>query len=138
MPLGHKLMLLDVRRSGKWQGVATSADRRSVIKQLLNRLGKQDQAELYYGWTHHLPGYLPANPPTQGTHIRIGDGTVGAVGEPLEWWQEGIDSSSADELRDGLNDLGYAAYRPYASASEDHHTNLRENPHDQLIERGRL
>lgn len=138
LPLGQKLVLLDARKSGLWVGVLTSADRRSAIKGLLRKLGKQDQAELYYGYTHHLPGYLPANPPTQGTHIRIGDGTVGAVGEALEWWQEGIDSTEADELRSALNALGYPAYQPYPTASEDHHTNLRQNPHDRLIERNRL
>lgn len=137
LPLGQKLVLLDARSSGKWHGVATSCDRRSAIGPLLKKLGKQDQAELYYGYIHGLPGYLPANPPTQGTHIRIGDGTVGAVGEALEWWQEGIDSTEADELRSGLNELGYPAYQPYPTASEDHHTNLTENPHDRLIERGK-
>jgi len=140
MPLGQKLVLLDGRRHG-WDGTATSGDRRdkpSWVGRLLHRLGKSTQKELYEGFIHGLPGFLPANPPTQGTHMRIGDGVVGAVGEPLEWWQEGIDSSYATQLREVLNGLGYSAYRPYPSASEEHHTNLSENPHDHLIERGRL
>jgi hypothetical protein len=137
MPLGQKLVLLDARRHG-WKGVVTSADRRSTIRRLLHRLGKQDQAELYDGWIRHLPGYLPANPPTMGTHIRIGDGVVGVVGEPLPWWEEGIDSTNAGTLRVVLNRLGYAAWQPYKSASEFHHSNLRQNPHRRLIERGRI
>jgi hypothetical protein len=138
MPLGQKLALLDARRHG-WDGVATSGDRRDKppwVEKLLHRLGKSTQKELYEGFIHGLPGFLPANPPTQGTHMRIGDGTVGAVGEPLEWWQEGIDSSLATQLREVLGELGYSAYRPYASSSEEHHTNFRSSPHDRLIERG--
>ena len=97
---------------------------------------KSTQKELYEGFIHGLPGFLPANPPTQGSHMRIGDGVVGAVGEPLEWWQEGLDSSYATQLREILNRLGYSVYRPYATASEEHHTNWSKNPHDRLIERG--
>lgn len=138
MPLGHKLMLLDARRNG-WDGVATSCDRRDkpkFVERLLHKLGKSTQAELYYGWTHHLPGFLPANPPDRGSHMRIGDGVVGILFAALEWFEEGIDSSYATQLREVLNGLGYDAYRPYATASEEHHTNLRTNPHDRLIERG--
>lgn len=136
LPLGQKLTLLDARKNGDWDGVVTSADRRTVIARLLHRLGKSTQAELYQGWIEHRPGFLPANPPDRGTHMRIGDGVVGRLFEALEWWQQGIDSSLATELREILNNLGYDAYRPYASASEEHHTNLRSNPHDRLIERG--
>lgn len=135
MPLGHKLMLLDARRNG-WEGVVTSADRRSVIERLLHKLGKSTQAELYQGFKEGRPGFLPANPPDRGTHMRIGDGVVGRLFEKLRWWQEGIDSTLATQLREVLNRLGYSAYRPYDSASEEHHTNLRSSPHDRLIERG--
>lgn len=138
MPLMQKLALLDARRHG-WEGVATSGDRRdkpSWVGRLLKRLGKSTQKELYEGFIHGLPGFLPANPPTQGTHMRIGDGVVGNVGEPLEAYREGIDSSAATQLREVLNKFGYDAYRPYASASEEHHSNFKTNPHDRLIERG--
>jgi hypothetical protein len=137
MPLGHKLMLLDARRNG-WDGVVTSADRRSVIEGLLHRLGKSTQAELYQGFIEGRPGFLPANPPDRGTHMRIGDGVVGALFAVLDWWQEGIDSSLATQLREVLNRLRYDAYRPYASASEEHHTNLNSSPHGRLIERGQV
>jgi hypothetical protein len=138
MPLGQKLALLDARRNS-WDGVATSGDRRDKppwVERLLHRLGKSTQKELYDGFIRGLPGFLPANPPTQGTHMRIGDGVVGAVGEPLEWWQEGIDSSYATQLREVLSRLGYRVYRPYSSASEEHHTNFSASPHNRLIERG--
>jgi hypothetical protein len=135
LPLGHKLMLLDARRNG-WEGVVTSADRRSVIERLLHKLGKSTQAELYQGFEEGRPGFLPANPRDRGTHMRIGDGVVGRLFEKLKWWQEGIDSTAATQLRLVLNSLGYKAYRPYDSASEEHHTNLKASPHDRLIERG--
>jgi hypothetical protein len=136
MPLGHKLMLLDARASGDWDGVVTSADRRSTIARLLHRLHKSTQAELYNGFINGLPGFLPANPPDRGTHMRIGAGDVGNLSPHRAWWQVGIDSTYATQLREVLNRLGYAAYRPYDSASEEHHTNLRANPHDRLVERG--
>ncbi len=138
MPLMQKLALLDARRNG-WDGVATSGDRRdkpSWVGRLLHRLGKSTQKELFDGFQAGLPGFLPANPPDRGTHMRIGDGVVGALFEKLPAWREGIDSSLATQLREVLNRLGYKAYRPYASASEEHHTNFKENPHDRLIERG--
>lgn len=138
MHLGHKLMLLDGRRNG-WPGVATSVDRRdhpSFIVRLIHRLGKSTQAELYYGWAHHLPGFLPANPPDRGTHMQIGDGVVGNLFQKLAWWQMGIDATDSTTLRSALVRLGYAAYRPYSSASEEHHTNLRRDPKSVLIARG--
>jgi hypothetical protein len=136
--LGHKLALLDARRHG-WGGVVTSSDRRdkpSWVARFINRLGKSTQKELWEGWINRLRGYLPANPPDRGTHMRIGDGVVGELYEELDWWQQGIDASLASTLRSVLSKLGYDAYRPYASASEEHHTNFRRNPHHRLIERG--
>lgn len=138
MPLMQKICLLFARRKG-WDGVATSGDRRDrppAIVRLIKSLGKSTQKELHEGWINHLPGFLPANPPTQGTHMRLGDGVVGAVGEQLAAFEEGLDSTAADELRAILNDHGFDVYQPYASASEDHHTNWRTNPHDRLIELG--
>jgi len=138
MPLGQKIALLDCRRHS-WEGVATSGDRRDhppFIVRLLHKLGKSTQAELYKGFIEGRPGFLPANPPDRGTHMRIGDGVVGMFFATLAWWQEGIDSTLATQLREVLADLGYDAYRPYDSASEEHHTNLRSNPHTRLIERG--
>lgn len=140
MPVGQKLVLLDARRNG-WHGVATSGDRRSAppnIVSLIHRLGKQTQAELYYGFTHHLPGYLPANPPDRGSHMRIGDGVVGTLFAPLPWWREGIDATYSTDLRAVLGRLGYGATRPYASSSEEHHTNLTHDPRKRLIQRGRI
>jgi hypothetical protein len=138
MPLGHKLMLLDARRNG-WDGVATSADRRDKpawVERLLHKLGKSTQKELYEGFIHGLPGFLSANPPDRGSHMRIGDGVVGRLFAALEWWEEGIDSSYATQLREVLNRLGYRVYRTYDTASEEHHSNCEASPHDRLIERG--
>jgi hypothetical protein len=138
MPLGQKLVLLDARTNG-WDGVATSADRRDhppFIVRLLHKLDKSTQAELYQGWREGRPGFLPANPPDRGSHMRIGDGVFGALFEKLPWFKEGIDSTFATQLREILNQLGYSAVRPYATDSEEHHTNLVKNPHHRLIERG--
>lgn len=132
--LGLKLVLLDARRTGKWHGTLTSGDRRTIIAGLLHRLGKMTQAELYSGWIRRLPGFAPANPPTRGTHLRLGDGVVGAIGEKLPWFKQGLDTSAGPELRRALADLGYSAYQPYPA--EEWHTNLKQNPHDRLIERG--
>jgi hypothetical protein len=139
MPLGQKLCLLDARAHGGWDGVATSGDRRdkpSWVGRLLHRLGKSTQKELYEGFIHGVPGFLPANPPTQGSHMRLGDGVVGEVGEELAWFEEGLDSTYATQLREILIRFGYDVYRPYASSSEEHHTNWRSSPHGRLIERG--
>lgn len=132
------LVLADARANG-WSGILVSADRRKGVAE---RFGKMSQAKLYecskncradcYGNCN------PANPPTQGTHLLIGDGVVGKVGENLEPFELGLDTSEADELRSVLNRLGYSAYRPYADSREVHHTNLKTNPRSRLIERGRL
>lgn len=141
MPLGVKLVLLDARQEGHWPGVATSCDRRSAppaVVRLIHRLGKKTQAELWYGWSHRLPGYLPANQPPYGSHMEVGDGVVGARGEKLPWWRIGIDTTYATDLRLVLTQQGYGVTRPYATASEEHHSNLTEDPKRRLVERGRV
>ena len=74
--------LEDARING-WTGVLVSADRRTgTIKRFNEKYHTHlhDQAYLYDGWIHHLPGFLPANPPTRGTHLLLGDGVVANVG----------------------------------------------------------
>jgi len=133
-----KLVLLDARSNG-WPGILNSADRREGVAE---RFGKMSQAKLYQCSISCTPDCYgncnPANPPTQGTHLLLGDGTVGRVGEQLEKWRLGLDTSYADELRRVLSDLGYHAYRPYSDSREQHHTNLTRNPRQRLIERGCL
>lgn len=132
--LGLKLVLLDARQSGKWNGTLSSADRRTVIRRLLHRLGKKTQAAL---WRLFQEGKgAPANPPDRGTHQLIGDGTVGELFEELAWWRMGMDTSLGPELRAGLRELGYEVIQPYSS--EEWHSNMTENPHDRLIERGQV
>lgn len=132
--LGLKLVLLDARAADVWNGTLTSGDRRTVIAALLRRLGKKSQAELYQLFKEGRGA--PANPPDAGTHQRLGDGTIGDYGEPLPWWQQGLDTSLGPELRRGLRLLGYSNRQPYGN--EEWHTNLTANPHDLLIERGRV
>lgn len=136
--LALKLVLLDARANG-WSGILNSADRREGVAE---RFGKFSQAKLYECSKNCRPDCLgncnPANPPTQGTHLLIGDGVVGMVGEKLEKWRLGLDTSEAAELRTVLNRLGYAADRPYLDPREEHHTNLTRDPRQRLIERGRI
>lgn len=136
--LGLKLVLLDCRANG-WVGILNSADRRKGVAE---RFGKMSQAKLYECSKVCSPdchgNCNPANPPDRGSHLLIGDGTVGLLFAQLEEWQLGLDTSYADELRATLSDLGYHAYRPYADSREQHHTNLTKNPRQRLIERGRL
>lgn len=96
----------------------------------LHKYGKQSQRELYEGYQAGLPGYYPANPPTQGTHILLGDGTVGRVGAKLPWWKCGIDVNTSDvrKLQAAAKRHGWRLYRPYKTASESHHLNFARKP----------
>lgn len=130
---GHALMLKDARDHG-WNGRLSSADRRTGVPE---RYGKLSQAALYAGWIAHRAGFNPANPPGRSTHELRSDGVAyaGPVGRPLAWWQLGLDATNADELRRVLLRLNYQAFKPYASGSEVHHTNLRRSPTANLRKR---
>jgi hypothetical protein len=132
------IVLLDARANG-WQGVLNSADRREGVAE---RFGKMSQAKLYECSLKCQPSCYgncnPANPPTQGSHLLLGDGVLGKVGEPLAKWQLGLDTSDGPGLRATLERLGYSASRPYSDPREVHHTNLTKDPRRNLIERGRL
>jgi len=131
--LEQKIMLLYARSKG-WAGAVNSGDRRSVIANLLHRLGKSTQAELYQGWIERRPGFFPANPPTQGTHMRLGDGVVGDVGEPLPAWQQGLDTTDATNLRRILTAAGFSVTRPYDN--EEWHTNCMAPIKPVLVRKG--
>lgn len=123
---GHRLMLQDARKHG-WTGVVNSADRRKGVAE---RYGKMSQAALYAGWLARKAGFNPANRPGFSTHeLRS------ATGRPLPWWGLGMDVSNSDQLIQVLNRLGYDAYKPYSSPSEQHHINLRRSPRRNLIKR---
>jgi hypothetical protein len=95
---------------------------------LLHRKGKHTQRELY---DMFLRGEgLPANPPTQGTHILLGDGVVGRVGQRLPWWRCGIDVNDweVDGLIAAAARHGWKLYRPYPTSSERHHVNFARKP----------
>lgn len=124
---GLARMLQDARKNG-WSGSLTSADRRRGVPE---KYGKLSQYALYMGWLARRPGFNPANPPGYSTHeLRT------ASGRPLPWWGLGMDVTESDELVRVLNRLGYSAYKPYSSPSEQHHINLRRNPRRNLIKRG--
>jgi hypothetical protein len=132
---GQALALQDARDHG-WSGSATSADRRKGVAE---RFGKLSQFALWVGfWVKHLPGFNPANRPGQSPHELRSDGVAyrGPVGRPLAWWQLGIDTTEADELRAILNRFGYQVFRPYSDPREVQHTQFRVNPRRTLRRRG--
>jgi len=103
---------------------------------ILHKHGKHTQAQLYWGWTHHLPGFLPANRPGTSTHELHSDGVAyhGPVGRKLEWWQCGMDIDDA-HVRSFIRHLGakgVKAHRPYHTGSETHHVNLMKRPPRRL------
>jgi hypothetical protein len=131
--LEQKIALLYARKKG-WTGVVNSGDRRSVIANLLHRLGKSTQAELYEGWIRRLPGFFPANPPTQGTHMRLGDGVIGVPGVPIPAYQQGLDTSAATQLRLILGAAGFDIRQTYSN--EEWHSNFMAPIKPVLVRKG--
>lgn len=129
----QKIALLYARSQG-WAGRVNSGDRRSVIANLLHRLGKSTQAELYQGWVERRPGFFPANPPTQGTHMRLGDGVIGVPGVPIPAWQQGLDTSDATNLRRILNAAGFDFRQTYSN--EEWHSNAMKPIKPVLVRLG--
>lgn len=140
--LGLKLVLLDCRASGGWDGVLVSSDRREEIEPLLHKLGKQSQAELVRGYEQGLPGYFPANPYNQTTHALYSDGVAYSKIPPQHrlphWWMLGMDVSLWDSLLAAAKKLGYDLRQPYPTSSEAHHLNAYEDPKRRLVQRGRI
>lgn len=129
--------LLQARNNG-WVGRLSSADRRKGVAE---RYGKMSQAALFDcaqakrssgGCPTGCHGNCnPANPPGFSSHeLRSdGQGFPGPRGRELEWWELGLDCSSAPQLVQVLGKLGYRARRPYASSrSEAHHVNFSASP----------
>jgi hypothetical protein len=131
--LEQKIALLYARTKG-WNGVVNSGDRRSAIANLLHRLGKSTQAELYNGWVARLPGFYPANPPTRGTHMRLGDSVIGSPGAPIPAWQQGLDTSDALTLRTILTAAGFSIQCTYSN--EEWHSNFMAPIKPVLIRKG--
>jgi hypothetical protein len=102
------------------------------VAALLHKYGKHTQRELYDMWINHVPGALPANPPTQGTHILKSDAVayIGPAGRPLKWWQCGmdIDDSKIPDAIAAFKERGWLAFQPYHTGSEYHHLNLAKAP----------
>jgi hypothetical protein len=94
-------------------------------KSILHAHGKHTQRELYESM--HGVG---VNPPDRGTHILLGDGTVGQLHEQLEDWQVGFDVNDSDvpKVIAHAARLGWHVYQPYPSGSEYHHCNFKVRP----------
>ncbi|HEX2051831.1 MAG TPA: peptidoglycan-binding domain-containing protein [Actinomycetota bacterium] len=118
---------------GKVPGATlNSCYRGADAEDLLHRLGKKSQRELYDGYKAGLPGYNPANPPGRSTHELRSDGAayLGPVGRRLFWWQCGMDwdTEDVDRLIAAGRGFVWELWRPYASGSEAHHLNFRVKP----------
>jgi hypothetical protein len=131
--LEQKIALLYARTKG-WDGLVNSGDRRSLIARLLHRLGKSTQAELYQGWIERRAGFYPANPPSMGTHQRLGDNVIGTPGEPIPAWQQGIDHSAATQCRQILTAAGFGISQTYGN--EEWHSNFTRPIKPVLIRLG--
>jgi hypothetical protein len=129
--LEQKIALLLARKEG-WDGTATSGDRRTTIARLLRRLGKKSQAELFQLFQEGKGA--PANPPTQGTHLRLGDGVIGDPGVPIPAWQQGLDASFATQLRSILVGQGFDVRQTYST--EEWHSNFMAPIKPVLVRKG--
>ncbi len=95
---------------------------------ILQRHGKHDQAWLY----EHLPAGV-ANPPGISTHELRSDGRAYPsipVGQPLQWWQQGIDVNDADvpAVKAAARKYGWIVFQPYKVGVEVHHLNFIKQP----------
>lgn len=108
---------------------------------LLHRLGKHTQAELYDGWIHRRPGFLPANPPGFSSHELHSDGNpvYGQRGRRIPFWKVGMDwdDQYVDALIRAAAKRGWHLVRPYSSGSEYHHVSFSRKPRGSFIERRR-
>lgn len=103
-------------------------------KALLHSVGKHTQRELYDGFTHHRPGYYPANPPGFSTHELRNDGAAYSQwrrGGRIPWWACGIDVNDADvhHFITTAARHGWKVAQTYPhSSGEYHHVNFRKPP----------
>lgn len=140
------LALIDARRHGE-AFTLYSGDRRAAVIDRFNRRHHthlHSQVYLYRLWLTYLRKYgaagaiargvYPANPPDRGSHLLLGDGTVGRVGQKLARYELGLDIvshgqiNSCGPLVSWLNSHGYHALQPYASGSELHHMVFEKDP----------
>lgn len=108
-----------------------SCDRSPEAEPILRRCGKQSQAQLYDGFTHHRPGYNPANPPGRSTHERRNDGVAypGNAGDHLEYWQVGMDWTNPPAVIKAAAKRGWIVTTTYPkSVHEAQHLNFRKEP----------
>jgi hypothetical protein len=112
-----------------------SCDRSPDAEPILAQHGKRSQRELYEAYEHHEPGARPANRPGQSTHERRNDGVAypGNVGDPLEYWQVGMDWDNPPAAAAAARQLGWIATTTYPHAAlETQHLNFRKEPEPGL------
>lgn len=121
-----------------------SAYRGYDAEQLLQRLGKRSQRQLYLAYLHRAPGANPANPPGRSTHELRNDGVAytrahpggthagqWAAGDKLPWWACGLDIDDAHVTAfiKAARRHGWTVARTYpTSKAEYHHVNFRKPP----------
>ncbi len=108
-----------------------SCDRSPEAEPILERCGKQSQAQLYDGFRRGLPGFNPANPPGKSTHERRNDGVAypGKPGDQLEYWQIGMDWNNPPAVIKSAAKRGWIVTTTYPGSSrETQHLNFRKEP----------
>jgi len=112
------------------QSVYRGAD----AEDLLRRVGKHSQRQLYDGFRRGLPGYNPANPPGFSTHELRNDGAAYSQwprGGKIPWWAVGIDIDDAHvkSFIAAAKRHGWVVSQTYPhSRGEYHHVNFRKPP----------
>jgi GH25 family lysozyme M1 (1,4-beta-N-acetylmuramidase) len=129
------------RRSGE---TLQSAFRGVEARSLLRRLGKRDQATLYYGWLRRLRGFRPAHPPGHSTHECYSDGVWPPgyrSGQRIPPELVGQDwGPNSSRVIAAYRAMGIPAVHPYSSALELQHVGYPKVPKrmPKPLERGQL
>jgi lysozyme len=116
------------RRSGQ---SLNSCFRGAEAKALLAKLGKKDQATLYWGWVRRLPGYNPANPPRLSTHECFCDGLFPPGyrrGQRIPPECVGQDWTNGSRVVGVYRSMGIPAVLPYSDVRERHHVGIPRPP----------
>jgi hypothetical protein len=116
--------------------IVNSADRRDSVVRKFNRKYHTNIHSQKFLFEHQNdPGFFPANPPGFSSHEVRSDGIgfYGPRGHAIPRYKLGIDAvqrpgGDAHSVVSWLNRHGYAARRPYVTASERHHLSFAKSP----------
>jgi lysozyme len=121
------------RRSGQ---TLNSCFRGQEARDLLAKFGKHDQAYLYWGYIHHLPGFNPANPPGFSPHECRCDGVFPPGyrrGSVIPDELVGTDWTSGVAVLRAYREMGIPAVMPYNSPLEAQHVDIAQIPKKTFV-----